>query len=91
MNLAEKGPLGVNSSQLSETMNMCNYPHSDCLATQAFHTDGYSSTQIVLATQAGRIGNYQTRDGRAPGLSHRYHTDDHPQMTDSLPHGLSHR
>ena len=27
--LAEKGPLGVNSNQLSETTNMRNYPHSN--------------------------------------------------------------
>ena len=49
--LAEKGPLGVNSSQLSETTNMRNYPHSnsDSLATLACYTDGYSSTPIVLA------------------------------------------
>ena len=78
--MAEKGPLGVKSSQLSETSNMCNYLHSnsDSLATQACHTDGYSSTPIVLYTQAGPIDNYQTLDGRSPGLSHRYYTDDHP-------------
>ena len=49
--LAEKGPLGVNSSQLSETKNMRYYPHSksDSLATPACHRDDYSSTPIVLA------------------------------------------
>ena len=79
--LAEKGPLGVNSSRLSETTNMCNYPHSNSYSlplravavtqTDILNTDSFGA-------QAGRIDNYQTRDGWAPSLSPRYHTDDHP-------------
>ena len=77
--MAKKGPLRVNSSQLSETTNMCNYPHSnsDSLPLRAVTQTAILNTDSYGA-QACRIDNYQARDGRAPSLSHRYRTDDHP-------------
>ena len=71
--LAEKGPLWVNSSQLSETTNMRSYPHSnsDSLPLRAVTQTATLNTDIFMAHRPVRL----TTIKHAMVGPQAYHTD----------------